>query len=296
MILYTYRTDTRLALGIKTDQGIVDAATVAGIVGAGREVAEPASFFRAGCEAMDRMRDLAARALELPELAVPEHHLPAAPCVPAPGKIICIGLNYRGHAAETNTQIPDQPVLFSKFNNSLSGSGQAVLLPEPMTRYDYEAELVVVIGRQTKNVTETSALDHVLGYSNGNDLSCRDLQFLSGQWLVGKTLDGFMPLGPYLVTADDVPDPQHLGVRTWVNGELRQNSNTADMVFSVAELVSYISRYMTLEPGDIISTGTPEGVVLGMRECAGGARPWLKPGDEVVVEIDGLGRLVTPLV
>ncbi len=293
MILYTYQTETRLALGIKTDQGIVDAAAVAAIVGAGRDVADPDAFFRAGADAMDRLHYLAARAQELPDLAVPEHLLPAAPCVPAPGKIVCIGLNYRGHAAETNAQIPEQPVLFSKFNNSLAGSGQKVSLPGPMTRYDYEAELVVVMGRRAKNVTESAALDHVLGYCNGNDLSCRDLQFLSGQWLVGKTLDGFMPLGPYLVTADGIPDTQRLSVRSWVNGEPRQDSSTADMVFSVAELISYISRYMTLEPGDIISTGTPEGVVLGMKD---GARPWLRPGDEVVVEVEGLGRLITPLV
>lgn len=292
MILYTYRTETRLALGIKTKEGIVDAAAVAGVVGCGREVAEPEAFFRAGAAALDTLRLLAERAQELPELAVPEHHLPAAPCVPSPQKIICIGLNYRGHAAETNAEIPAQPVLFSKFNNSLAGSGQTVSLPGPMTRYDYEAELVVVMGRRARHVSEETALDYVLGYCNGNDLSCRDLQFLSGQWLIGKTLDGFMPVGPYLVAADQVVDPQRLGIRCWVNGELRQNSSTADMVFSVAELISYISRYMTLEPGDLISTGTPEGVVLGMKNRE---RPWLRPGDEVVVELDGLGRLVTPL-
>lgn len=292
MIVMTYRTETGLALGIKTADGVVDATAAAQVVGMSEARIDPITFFRAGLDAMDRLQDLATRAHKLPELAVPEHQLPAAPCVPAPGKIICIGLNYRGHAAETNAEIPAQPVLFSKFNNSLAGSGQPVVLPGPMTRYDYEAELVVVMGRRAKAVTEAAALDHVLGYCNGNDLSCRDLQFLSGQWLIGKTLDGFMPLGPYLVTADDVPDPQRLSVRSWVNGEPRQNSSTADMVFSVAELVSYISRYMTLEPGDIISTGTPEGVVLGMKD---GARPWLRPGDEVVVEVEGLGRLVTPL-
>lgn len=293
MILMTYRTDAGPALGIKTANGVVDVATVAQAAGLNGPAIDPVAFFRSGQDAIEHMRIVAERAHHHPESIVAEHHLQPAPCVPAPGKIICIGLNYRGHAAETNSDIPAQPVLFSKFNNSLAGSGEPVSLPGPMTRYDYEAELVVVMGRRAKNVTEEAALDYVLGYCNGNDLSCRDLQFLSGQWLIGKTLDGFMPLGPYLVTADDVYDPQQLSVRSWVNGDTRQNSNTADMVFSVAELISYASRYMTLEPGDIISTGTPEGVILGMKDDV---RPWLKPGDEVVVEVEGLGRLVTPLV
>ncbi|NLE73233.1 MAG: fumarylacetoacetate hydrolase family protein [Actinobacteria bacterium] len=293
MILMTYRTDAGPALGIKTANGVVDVATVGQAAGLSGPAIDPVAFFRSGQDAIEHMRIVAEQAHHHPESIVAEHQLQPAPCIPAPGKIICIGLNYRGHAAETNSDIPAQPVLFSKFNNSLAGSGEPVSLPGPMTRYDYEAELVVVMGRRAKNVTEEAALDYVLGYCNGNDLSCRDLQFLSGQWLIGKTLDGFMPLGPYLVTADDVYDPQQLSVRSWVNGDPRQNSNTADMVFSVAELISYASRYMTLEPGDIISTGTPEGVILGMKD---GVRPWLKPGDEVVVEVEGLGRLITPLV
>lgn len=157
--------------------------------------------------------------------------------------------------------------------------------------YDYEAELVAVIGQRAKNVGESEALGHVLGYCNGNDVSARDLQRLSGQWLLGKTLDRFMPLGPYLVTADEAGDVQDMRIRCWLNGELRQDSNTSDMIFGVAEVIRYASRYMTLEPGDIICTGTPEGVILGMKE-----KRWMKPGDEVVVEIDRLGRLVNPMV
>jgi 2-keto-4-pentenoate hydratase/2-oxohepta-3-ene-1,7-dioic acid hydratase in catechol pathway len=158
-------------------------------------------------------------------------------------------------------------------------------------QYDYEVELGVVIGRRAAYVERDQALEYVLGYCTANDLSARDLQMRTSQWLLGKTLDGFCPVGPYIVTRDDVPDPQQLELKTWVNGELRQNSSTADMIFSVAEIVSYASQYMTLEPGDLIITGTPEGVILGMPE----PRTWLKSGDEVTVEVQGLGRLVTPL-
>ncbi len=150
----------------------------------------------------------------------------------------------------------------------------------------------VVIGQKASAVSVEEALEYVLGYCSANDLSARDLQMRTSQWLLGKTLDGFCPIGPYLVTRDEVPDPQQLELRTWVNGELRQNSSTADMIFSVAEIVSYASHHMTLDPGDVIITGTPEGVILGMPE----PRAWLKPGDEVIVEVQGLGRLVTPLV
>jgi 2-keto-4-pentenoate hydratase/2-oxohepta-3-ene-1,7-dioic acid hydratase in catechol pathway len=184
--------------------------------------------------------------------------------------------------------IPTIPVLFSKFPNTIAAPGEQVVLPATAVEYDYEAELGVVIGRRAKHVREQEALDYVLGYCNINDLSARDLQMRTSQWLLGKTLDQFMPIGPYLVTADTVGDPQALDIRCWVNSALRQSSTTADMIFSVAELVSYISQYMTLEPGDVIATGTPEGVILGMAE-----KQWLKSRDEVVVEIAGLGRLTT---
>jgi len=222
----------------------------------------------------------------------PESELQLAPCVPHPGKIIAVGLNYRRHAQETGAAIPETPILFSKFNNTLAANCQSVKLPSVATQYDYEVELGVVIGRRASMVSVEQALENVLGYCTANDLSARDLQMRTSQWLLGKSLDGFCPIGPYLVTRDEVSDPQKLELKTWVNGDLRQNSNTADMIFSVAEVVSYASRYMTLEPGDLIITGTPEGVILGMKE----PRVWLKPGDEVVVEVQGLGRLVTPLV
>jgi 2-keto-4-pentenoate hydratase/2-oxohepta-3-ene-1,7-dioic acid hydratase in catechol pathway len=173
----------------------------------------------------------------------------------------------------------------------VAAPGEPIPLPDNAVQYDYEVELAAVIGRRARYVSEGQALDYVLGYCTANDLSARDLQTRTSQWLLGKTLDKFMPLGPYLVTADQVPDPQNLALRTWVNGELRQNSNTSDMVFSVAQLVSYVSQYLTLEPGDVILTGTPEGVVLGMKE-----KVWLKAGDEVTVEVEGLGRLTNSMI
>jgi len=219
---------------------------------------------------------------------VDEADVTLGPCVPRPPKIICVGLNYRRHAAEAGMAVPETPVLFNKFSNALAASGEAVPLPDVAEQYDYEAELAVVIGRTTRGVSEARALDHVWGYCNCNDVSARELQFRSTQWMLGKTLDRFFPVGPYLVSADEVGDPQALRITCTVNGEVRQDSSTADMVFGVAELVSYISRHFTLEAGDVIATGTPEGVAQGRPD-----RPWLVPGDEVVVEVSGLGRLVS---
>jgi len=215
-----------------------------------------------------------------------ENDITFAPCVPDPGKIICVGLNYRRHAAESGMATPTTPVLFSKFNNTLAAHGDIIPLNPLAEQYDYETELVVVIGRRAQNVAENEALDHVFGYCSGNDLSARELQTRTSQWLLGKSLDKFFPIGPYLVTADQAGNADALRIRCWLNGELRQDSNTSDMVFSVSELVSYISRYITLEPGDLISTGTPEGVILGMAH-----KNWLKAGDVVDVEVEGLGRL-----
>ena len=214
-----------------------------------------------------------------------------SPCVSPPEKILCIGLNYRRHAQESGMAVPTSPVLFSKFNNSLCGHLEEVPLPSGATEYDYEVELAVVIGKEGRHIDLDRALDYVFGYCTANDLSARDLQMRTSQWILGKTLDKFLPLGPYLVTADEVSDPQNLTLSCWVNGERRQHSNTSDMVFSVAELISYISQYMTLRPGDVIATGTPEGVVLGME-----TKRWLKPGDEVSAEVEGLGRLSNRMV
>ena len=229
-----------------------------------------------------------------PTLSGPPLHqdsLRLAPCVPRPGKIVCVGLNYRLHAAESGMPIPEHPILFSKFFNALAAPGQDVALPPVASHYDYEAELVVVIGRRARSVSEAAATDHVFGYCNGNDFSARDLQFQSTQWLLGKSLDGFGPIGPWLVSKDEAGDLDGMPIRCFVNGEVRQDSVVGDLIFGVPELVSFISRHMTLDPGDIIFTGTPAGVASGRPD-----KPWLKPGDEVVVEVGPLGRLVNRMV
>jgi 2-keto-4-pentenoate hydratase/2-oxohepta-3-ene-1,7-dioic acid hydratase in catechol pathway len=206
--------------------------------------------------------------------------------VPRPGKIVCVGLNYRDHANETGQPIPSEPVLFSKYANSVVGPGAEVVVPPHTEKIDYEAELAVVIGRRASAVPTGEALDHVAGYTCANDVSSRSLQFRSSQWLLGKAIDTFLPLGPYLVTADEVPDPQALGIRCLVNDELRQSSDTGQMIFGVAELVSFTSRTITLEPGDVLITGTPAGVAM-----AADPPRYLRPGDRMRIEIDGVGEL-----
>ena len=207
------------------------------------------------------------------------------PCVHSPEKILCVGLNYRAHAIESGMDIPEHPVLFSKFNNAIASPDEVIDIAD-LEKVDYESELAVVIGKTTKRVSTEDALDAVFGYCNANDLSDREMQLRSGQWLLGKTIDGFLPIGPYLVTKDEVPDPQNLPIRGWLNGDLRQDSTTADMIFTVAEIISYASRYMTLSPGDVIITGTPFGVIMGMQP-----QVWMQSGDEYAVEVGNLGRL-----
>lgn len=210
------------------------------------------------------------------------------PCIPSPQKIICVGLNYRKHADETNLPYPDFPILFNKFSNALTGHNQPVTIPQETHKVDYEAELTIIIGKEAKNVPKEQALDYVFGYCTGNDLSARDLQMRTQQWMLGKTSDGFCPIGPFAVTADEISDPNKLRITTTVNGELRQDSNTSDMIFNCKELIHYISKHMTLYPGDLILTGTPAGVVMGYPEEK---QRYLQPGDEVIVEVEKLGAL-----
>ena len=299
MILLQFKTSEGLHLGVKTQRGVMDvtAALSEPSINQSHAAGVPSSLAAvclggsAVCAALEGFVQHVFASDSAKRWLLDESTLSYGPCVPNPGKIICVGLNYRRHAEESGMAIPPLPILFSKFSNTIAAPREEIPLPANAVEYDYEAELGVVIGKRAKNVSEQDALNHVLGYCNTNDLSARDLQMRTSQWLLGKTLDKFSPIGPYLVTAEDIGDPQALDVRCWVNGDLRQNSNTADMIFSVAYLVSYISQYMTLEPGDVISTGTPEGVVLGMKE-----KIWLKPGDEVTVEIAGLGRLTNTMI
>jgi 2-keto-4-pentenoate hydratase/2-oxohepta-3-ene-1,7-dioic acid hydratase in catechol pathway len=211
-------------------------------------------------------------------------HLPP---VGRPGKIIAVGRNYREHAAEEGLDAPSDPILFAKFPSALAGHGAPIVWRAADTgQVDYEAELAVVIGRTARDVPAERALDHVLGYTCLNDVSARDLQFGDGQWVRGKSLDTFCPMGPCIVTGDEIPDPGALAVRCLVNGEVVQDASTREMVHSVPALIAFCSRFMTLEPGDVIATGTPGGVGV-FREPP----RFLGDGDEVTVEIDGIGRL-----
>jgi 5-carboxymethyl-2-hydroxymuconate isomerase len=210
--------------------------------------------------------------------------------VPRPGKVVAIGRNYRDHTTEEGVEPPAAPLIFSKWGSSVIGPGEAIRWdPELTSAVDYEAELAVVIGRTTRRVAEADALDHVLGYTCLDDVSARDLQFGDGQWTRGKSLDTFCPMGPVLVTTDEIPDPQALTLSCRVNGELLQQASTADMYFGVAAIIAHCSAAFTLEPGDVIATGTPGGVGW-FRE----PRRLLADGDEVEVEIDAIGRLTNP--
>ena len=207
-----------------------------------------------------------------------------------PQKIVCVGLNYRDHAEEQGVALPERPLLFSKWPNTLIGPGDPIRLPAISKNVDYEAELGVVIDRRATGVAVEEALDYVRGYVVANDVSGRDVQFGDGQWVRGKSLDTFLPVGE-LVPAAEVPDPQALPVRAILNGETMQDSTTANMVFGVAEIIAFITQAITLEPGDLILTGTPPGVGA-FRD----PKVWLKPGDEITIEIDGIGSITNPVV
>jgi 2-keto-4-pentenoate hydratase/2-oxohepta-3-ene-1,7-dioic acid hydratase in catechol pathway len=214
-----------------------------------------------------------------------------APLVTRPQKIVCVGFNYRKHAEETGTPTPKEPPLFAKYRNALNHDGGVIMLPTAMdNRFDYETELVVVIGRRCKNIKEEEALNYVAGYATGNDVSARTRQVATSQFTAGKTADGFAPVGPWLVTRDLVPNPNNLRIRTWVNGQLRQDWTTRDMIYDCRKLIAYCSNVMTLEAGDLLFTGTPQGVIFG-EKAPPEERRWLKAGDEVVSELEGLGRL-----
>ncbi|MCC3374443.1 fumarylacetoacetate hydrolase family protein [Cohnella sp. REN36] len=296
MKLMNYRTDGNMKLGISTDRGVLDVEFAGKRLAPGLELPATASEVVAGgLQAISALKDITNRALSSnnSEWWLDEAKLQIGPCVNAPGKIICVGLNYRQHAIESNMDIPKYPILFNKFANTLAGSGEEIPLPPGSDMVDYEAELAIVIGRRAKAVNRNEALDYVFGYCNANDLSARDFQLRTSQWMLGKSCDKFAPLGPYLVTFDEVGDPNALDIACRLNGETRQSSHTSDMIFPCDEIVSYISQHITLEPGDIILTGTPEGVIMGYPEDR---RIYLQDGDVVTVEIAKLGVLTNRLI
>jgi 2-keto-4-pentenoate hydratase/2-oxohepta-3-ene-1,7-dioic acid hydratase in catechol pathway len=291
MKLLTFFTPEGLSLGVKTDKGVLDITSSIDNLSHNCDVPKTMDqVLQGGDKSISLLRTFAKQVENNnpPPIFLQEDKLIFGPCVPKPGKIIGVGLNYKGYLKHSNTPTPKFPHLFNKYINAIRGHKATIYLPFNSTQVDYEGELVIVIGKQTRNVTKEDASHYILGYCNGNDLSARDLQYSTTSWFPGKCCDGFCPIGPYLVTPDEVGDPNTLALKVYVNGELRQNSNTSDMIFGCSELVSAISQLLTLEPGDIILTGTPEGIVMTYPEAA---RVWLKEGDVVDVELDRLGRL-----
>ncbi len=278
MRLVTYRTTSEERAGVQTADGVVDAAEVLGTdrIGVSELIAA------------NRVEELAA-SLTAADVE-PATVLRLLPPVPDPDKIICIGLNYRSHAAEAGIDPPAEPTFFAKFRNALTPSDATVALPEASEKVDYEAEVAFVVGRRCSRVEPAEALEAVAGYMLLNDLSARDLQFATPQWMPGKVFDGSAPCGPALVTPDEAGPPDEIEFRLDLNGERMQEASTSDLIFSVADLVARLSRWMTLEPGDIVSTGTPSGVG-SVRQ----PRVWLKPGDEIVIASPTLGELRTTI-
>jgi len=211
--------------------------------------------------------------------------------IPRPPKILCIGLNYRDHAKESKMEVPSVPTVFAKYASSVIGSGEPIVLSSATQKPDYEAEFAVVIGKRAKQIQRAKWKDCVFGYTIVNDVSARDVQLATSQWTLGKSFDTFAPMGPYVTTADEVPDPHTLDIRLSIGGETLQHSNTRELIFGVPELIEYLSSMLTLEPGDIISTGTPAGVGLGRTPPR-----WLQAGEEVLIEIDKIGILRNPVI
>jgi len=268
------------------EAGAVSGDQIVSLTGAG--FSSVISIISGGSDALAQVGQYVASAPASAKVAFSEVQLLAP--VPKPNKIFCVGLNYRDHAIESNMEIPKVPTIFSKFTNSVIGSGETIILPKDSTQPDYEAEFALVIGKGGKRIAAENWKDHVFGYMNLNDVSARDIQLATTQWLMGKSIDTFAPMGPYIVTADEVADPHNLDIKMIVSGEVLQSSNTKHLIFTIPVLIEYISRVITLEPGDVISTGTPAGVGFARKPPR-----LLRDGDECIVEVEGLGSLVNPV-
>ena len=281
MRLLSHRVDGGHAAAVRTEAGVFDAGEL--LRGGATTVRE--------LLAADRLGALTAAAAEPAIDPIDARSLEPLPPVPDPEKIVCIGLNYRSHAAEAGIEPPETPTIFAKYRNALAAPGAEVALPAASEKVDYEAEVAFVVGRRCANVDASQGLDFVAGYTLLNDLSARDLQFATPQWMPGKVFDGSAPCGPELVTADEAGAPDAISFELALNGETMQSASTSDLVFGVADLVAHLSRLMTLEPGDLVATGTPAGVG-SVRE----PRVWLRSGDEIAISSPTLGRLETRIV
>ncbi|HZO88701.1 MAG TPA: fumarylacetoacetate hydrolase family protein [Chthonomonadaceae bacterium] len=298
MKLVRFEHEQRIALGTVADEGaaVVDLPRAAALSGGAEAVMRfPASmtaFLARGAEGMADAAKMLAQAPQEARLPLSAVRLLAP--VGDPPKIICIGQNYRDHCEEQNQPIPERAILFSKYATALNNPGGAIVLPRLSTQVDYEAELAFAIGGPGgggRDIPQAEAMRHVAGYMCANDVSARDIQYGDKQWVRGKTFDTFFPTGPYLVTADEIPDPHALDISLTLNGQTMQRSNTSNLIFNVPFLVSYLSQVMTLQPGDIVSTGTPGGVGVFRKPPV-----FLKPGDLVSVTISGLGTLTNPVI
>jgi 2-keto-4-pentenoate hydratase/2-oxohepta-3-ene-1,7-dioic acid hydratase in catechol pathway len=284
LVLATLTTSRGQTLGVRTEKGIIDVAAAESDMRLGAPLQVDAAIRQHGD--LEALRKLIERAAGDSRYLVGAQEARFGPCVTQPEKIVCVGLNYKKHVAEVGAQIPPEPRLFNKYNQALNHHGGRIEVSKETARhFDYETELVIVIGRTARNVSEADALSYVFGYCIGQDFSAREQQ--ARQIMLGKAGDGWAPIGPWLVSAD-LLDAQNLNIETRVNGEIRQSSNTSDMIFNCRQLISFISSYMTLKPGDIIFTGTPEGVILGMPKEK---QVWLKAGDKIVSSIEKLGQL-----
>ena len=281
-------------LAAKTSKGILDVPEAAKLLRIPAPVTMDDLLQNEDGPRLNALVEAALKSAAVAGAFLKEEDIEYGPVVTRPEKIVCVGLNYRRHAKEIGMLIPKQPVLFNKYNNALHHHKGRIKLPvEVAAKFDYEIELVIIMGREARNVSEADALSYVAGYATGNDFSARDLQLeTGGQWMIGKTSDHFAPLGPYFVSADQV-DPDNLKVECRVNGETRQSSETNDFIFNSRQMISYISKHLTLRPGDIIFTGTPEGVVLGKPKDQ---QVWLKPGDKIACSVEKLGELKFDLV
>ncbi len=274
MRLVTYTTGRETAVGVRRERGLVSTG-----------YSDMLTLILDGEGGLERAREAAERG----EPVEPERLL--AP-VPRPGKILCSGINYASHKQENPDAVfPDEPFFFSKLPSAVIGPGEPIVIPRPETQTDYEVELALVIGRTARRVRKGEALGHVFGFTVLNDVSARDIQFKDNQITLGKGVDTFSPLGPEVVTADEILDPSQLHVASYLNGEQMQSSPTSDMIFSAARLIEFLTTIVTLDPGDVVTTGTPAGVGAFRKPPV-----WMKPGDEITVEVDRIGRLTNPVV